>query len=368
VVLKILSRDITHKSDVGGVQLNLASSAAERQAATDMLRKVHELADRARIDGFTVQPMVRRPGAHELLLGVAEDSVFGPVVLFGHGGTAVEVLRDRVVGIPPLNLLLARDMIERTQVHRLLRGYRDRPPANIEAIATTLVRLSQLVTWLDRIVELDINPLLADPNGVIALDARIVVSERDRPRRPLAIRPYPRELEAAVETGNGARFHLRPILPEDESRLIELLTRSKMEDLRLRFFAPIKEFGHQFAARLTQIDYDREMALVATELESGAIAGVVRLISDPDNEKAEFAVLVRSDLKGKGLGYSLMTSILDYARQRGIGRVHGDILSENTTMLRIARELGFSIVPQSGDPELVTVTLDTGRAAQLPTL
>lgn len=169
--------------------MNLASQAAVRQAAEDMLRKVREAAPQARIDGFTIQPMIRRPGAHELLLGVAEDRVFGPVVLFGHGGTAVEVVRDRVVGIPPLNLVLARDMMQRTEIFRLLRGYRDRPAADMEAIALTLVRLSQLVTWPDRIVELDINPLLADAAGVIALDARIVVRQRGETRRLLAIRP-----------------------------------------------------------------------------------------------------------------------------------------------------------------------------------
>lgn len=189
-----------------------------------------------------------------MLLGVAEDRVFGPVVLFGHGGTAVEVVRDRVVGIPPLNLVLARDMMQRTEIFRLLRGYRDRPAADMEAIALTLVRLSQLVTWLDRIVELDINPLLADAAGVIALDARIVVRQRGKTRRLLAIRPYPHELETAIETKNGRRFHVRPILPEDETRLVELLNRSTADDVRLRFFAPVKKFGHRFAARMTQID------------------------------------------------------------------------------------------------------------------
>lgn len=362
VVLKILSRDISHKSDVGGVQLNLASQAAVRQAAEDMLRKVREAAPQARIDGFTIQPMIRRPGAHELLLGVAEDRVFGPVVLFGHGGTAVEVVRDRVVGIPPLNLVLARDMMQRTEIFRLLRGYRDRPAADLEAIALTLVRLSQLVTWLDRIVELDINPLLADAAGVIALDARIVVRQRGKTRRLLAIRPYPHELETAIETKNGRRFHVRPILPEDETRLVELLNRSTADDVRLRFFAPVKKFGHRFAARMTQIDYDREMALVAIDPDSQAVAGVVRLISDPDNEKAEFAVMVRSDLKGIGLGYSLMIQVVQYARKRSVGRVYGDVLSENTTMLQMARELGFAVARSAADPDVVTVTLDLQRA------
>lgn len=164
-VLKILSRDITHKSDVGGVQLNLASAAAVAQAATDMLENVRRKAPEARIDGFTVQPMIRRRGAHELLLGIAEDAAFGPVILFGHGGTAAEVVGDRSIGLPPLNPILAQDMIERTRIFRLLRGYRDRPAADIDAIALTLVKLSHLVADLDRVAELDINPLLADADG-----------------------------------------------------------------------------------------------------------------------------------------------------------------------------------------------------------
>lgn len=357
VVLKILSRDITHKSDVGGVQLNLASPQALSQAAHDMLRNLHAKAPDARIDGFTVQPMVRRPRAHELLLGVSEDPVFGPVILFGQGGTAVEVVRDRVIGLPPLNLNLAREMISRTRVYRLLQGYRDRPRADIDAVALTLTKLSQFVAELDRVAELDINPLLADADGVIALDARVVVRSRDDPRAPFAIRPYPRELERTIRTRNGGLFLVRPIRPEDEPSLIQFLRASSPEDVRLRFFAPIKEFGHTFAARLTQIDYDREMALIAIVPESPAIAGVVRLISDPDNDKAEFAVMVRSDLKGTGLGYSLMLSILDYARARGVRHVHGDVLRDNAAMLRMAAELGF-VTAWSEDPDVVTVGLD----------
>lgn len=357
VVLKILSRDITHKSDVGGVQLNLASSAAVAQAAADMLENVRRKAPDARIDGFTVQPMIRRPGAHELILGIAEDAVFGPVILFGQGGTAVEVIGDRSVGLPPLNPILAQDMIERTRIHRLLRGYRDRPPADLDAIALILVKLSQLVADLDRVAELDINPLLADAAGVIALDARVVVRPRGGTKRRLAIRPYPRQLEQDVETFGGRRFFVRPIRPEDEEAVVDMLASSSRDDVRLRFFAPMKEFGHSFAARLTQIDYDREMALVALEPGGTDVLGVVRLISDPDNEAAEFAVMVRSDLKGVGLGYSLMRRILDYARERGTARVFGDVLRENTTMLRMAEELGFETKSTDLQSGVVTVEM-----------
>ena len=364
-VLKILSRDITHKSDVGGVQLNLASPAAVARAASDMLENVRRKAPEARIDGFTVQPMIRRRGAHELILGIAEDGAFGPVILFGQGGTAVEVVGDRSVGLPPLDPILAHDMIERTRVFRLLRGYRDRPAADLDAIALSIVKLSHLVADLDRVAELDINPLLADADGVIALDARVVVRPRGRAERRLAIRPYPRQLEQEVETVSGRRFFLRPIRPEDEHALVDMLNRSARDDVRLRFFASTKQFGHSFAARLTQIDYDREMALVALDPGRAEILGVVRLISDPDNEAAEFAVMVRSDLKGIGLGYSLMLRMLDYARQRGIGRVFGDVLAENRTMLQMAGELGFVIQSPTDTSDTVTVEIDLANTTML---
>ncbi len=365
VVLKILSRDISHKSDVGGVQLNLASAEAVARAAEDMLENVGRKAPEARGDGFTVQPMVRRPGAHELILGIADDSVFGPVILFGEGGTAAEVIADRAIGLPPLNLILAQDLIERTRIVRLLRGYRDRPAADLDAITLTLVKLSQLVCDLDRVAELDINPLLADASGVIALDARVVVRPREFGLRRLAIRPYPRQLEGTIKTPGGRRFDVRPIRPDDEAAIVDMLNRSSRDDVRLRFFAPRSEFGHGFAARLTQIDYDREMALVALDPGGAEILGVVRLLADPDNEEAEFAVMVRSDLKGTGLGYGLMIRILDYARARGTGRVVGDVLAENTTMLKMAKELGFEIASRDVASGVVSVAIDL-VAARIP--
>lgn len=363
-VLKILSREITHKSDVGGVKLDLASPAAVAQAAEDILASVREKAPDAKVDGFTVQPMIRRPGAHELILGIAEDATFGPVVLFGQGGTAVEVIGDRAVGLPPLDPILAHDMIGRTRISRLLRGYRDRPAVDLDAVALTLVKLSHLIAELDRVAELDINPLLADADGVIALDARVVVQPRGTQRRQLAIRPYPRELEQEVETASGRRFALRPIRPDDEAAISDMLARSSREDSRLRLFAPAKGSSHGFPARMTQIDYDREMALVALEPGGTEILGVVRLMSDPDGAAAEFAVMVRSDHKGIGLGYSLMLRMLDYARQRQIGRVFGEVLAGNQTMLRMARDLGFEVGELSEDGTFsVELDLTTGSAA-----
>lgn len=358
VVLKILSRDISHKSDIGGVQLNLASSEAVSLAAENMLRVIHHEAPTARVDGFNVQPMIRRPGAHELILGVAEDRVFGPVILFGQGGKAVEVIGDRVVGLPPLNSLLAQDMISSTRISRLLKGYRDRPAADLEAITLTLIKLSQLASDLERVVELDINPLLADASGVMALDARIVIRSSQRQRLPMAIRPYPKQLAQTITTRSGQAYCLRPIRPEDESALVHMLGQSSPSDVRLRFFAAIRKFDHAFAARLTQIDYDREMAFVAIPSGSDEIVGVVRLSADPDKEKAEFAVMVRSDFKGTGLGYSLMQQIIDFARMNAIKQLFADVLRENHPMLKMVKEFGFLVLPTNHQADSVTVVLN----------
>ena len=358
VVLKILSRDISHKSDSGGVQLNLASPGAVAQAAEDMLATLRQVAPEARLDGFNVQPMIRRPGAHELILGVAEDSVFGPIIMFGQGGTAVELIGDRVVGLPPLNPLLAQEMIQATRISRLLRGYRDRPAADLEAISLTLIKLSQLISDLDRVVELDINPLLADASGVIALDARIVVRADREGRPPFAIRPYPQQLEQTIETRIGQRYSLRPIRPEDEGALVDMLRHSTSDDVRLRFFAAIRRFDHAFAARLTQIDYDREMAFIAMPPGKQEIVGVVRLSADPDKEKAEFAIMVRSDMKGTGLGYRLMQQMIDYARESGFQQVFADVLRENHAMREMAKEFGFAVQQANDETETVMVVLN----------
>lgn len=344
VALKILSPDITHKSDVGGVRLGLKSGAEVEAAGRDMLEKVRSLRPEARVDGFTVQEMVVRPNAQELLAGIATDATFGPVVLFGRGGTAAELIGDRSIGLPPLNSVLAGDMIARTEVARLLAGFRNVPPVPQDRLVDVLVRLSEIAVLLPEVGELDINPLLADAGGTLAVDARVVLRA---PVADLAIHPYPRGLEKEIATRDGSRFLLRPIRPEDEAALVDMVSLSTPEDLRLRFLGPIKVFPHQTAARLSQIDYDREMALVAVAPDSsygaGPIYGVVRLVGDPENEAAEFAVLVRSDMKGRGLGYLLMSEILDHARQKGLKRVRGDVLRENTTMLAMARDLGFRL-------------------------
>ncbi len=356
VALKILSRDITHKSDVGGVRLSLDSGDGVAKAAREMRLRVAARRPDARIDGFTVSRMIRRPDAYELILGATEDALFGPVLMFGQGGTAAEIVGDRAMALPPLNLALADGMMARTRIDRLLRGFRDRRPAARREIALTLVKLSRLVADLDTVAELDINPLLADGDGVLALDARIVVRARppgERARR-FAIRPYPSELERAIQR-NGARYRIRPIQPEDEPALVQAFGRLSPDDVRMRFFAPLKSLSHEMAARLTQIDYDREMALVLAE-EPGEFAGIVRIAADPDFEKAEFAIIVLSHVQGRGIGRLLMDEIIAYAKTRGIKQVFGDVLAENQRMLNLARDLGFALKTVAEGPSVIRVT------------
>lgn len=351
VALKILSRQITHKSDVGGVHLDLESPQAVRQAAEDMLARVRKQRPDAVIDGFTVQEMVKRPHAQELLLGAVVDSTFGPCLLFGHGGVATEIIADRTVALPPLNSVLARDMIDRPRVSRLLAGYRDRAPADLDAITAALVALSQMVIDHPTIWELDINPLLADHDGVIALDARIVVRAGTKIADRLAIRPWPRELVRDTRI-NGRSIELRPIRPGDAASLMQFASRTRASDLRMRFHGAVSQISETTATRLCQIDYDREMVLVAQEADA-AFSGVVRLVFDPDFEAAEMAIIVRSDVQRQGLGQMLLEEALRYARLRGAKRVFGEVLSDNVATLQLARKVGGQL---RRAPEDATVT------------
>ncbi len=361
VALKILSPDITHKTDVGGVVLNLEGPRAVEAAATAMLEHVSREKPGTRIEGFTVEPMVRRPGAYELIVGMSEDLQFGPTILFGQGGTAVEVISDKALALPPLNMRLAHEAMSRTRIHRLLQGYRGLAPVNLDAVALTLIKVSQLVIDFAEIAEMDINPLLADEYGVIALDARIRLARATRPGAArLAIRPYPKELEEIIPLDEGGKLLLRPVLPEDEPSLRAAFAKLTPEEIRLRFFAPIKTLSHIQAARFTQIDYDREMALILTEEGTPGrtdIFGVVRIAADPDNERAEYAIIVRHDMTGKGLGRLLMQRIIDYASRRGIGEIHGDVLRENSAMLKLCKTLGFTQTSNLDEMDVVLVSL-----------
>ena len=352
VAVKVLSREITHKSDVGGVELDLGSEQAVADAVRGMTDKVCTAAPGAHIDGFVVQPMIKRPNAVELILGAAEDPVFGPILLVGHGGVAAEVIDDKALALPPLDPVLAEDALSRTRVDRLLRGYRDRPPAARGAVCDALVRLSQLIADVGEIAELDINPLLADAGGVIALDARIVVRRphgKERGAR-FAIRPYPVELEIEVTHGQE-KLRIRPIRPDDEGLIQAFTKRLTPEDVRMRFFGPLRELSHEMAARLTQIDYDREMAFLL--LDGKDLVGVGRLAADPDFEQAEFALVVASDRQGRGYGTLLLNHVLHYARARGIERVIGHVLRENQKMLELTKRLGFVRESgRSGEPDI----------------
>ena len=348
VVLKIMSRDIVHKSDVGGVVLNLTSSEAVRAATTDILARAKALRPEARISGVIVQAMVMRPKARELILGVADDPTFGTVIVFGRGGTAVEIINDKALALPPLDLQLARDLIERTRVSRLLRAYRDVPAVKPDSVAMVLVKLAQMAADIPEIRELDVNPLLADETGVLAVDARVAVGRVERKfggsgPANFAVRPYPSQWQRHLEMKDGWRVFVRPIRPEDEPLIHEFLRHVTSQDLRLRFFAPIKEFTHEFIARLTQLDYARAMAFVAFDEATKEMIGMVRIHSDSIYETGEYAILLRSDLKGRGLGWTLMQLITEYAKSEGLKAISGDVLQENTVMLEMCRELGFEV-------------------------
>lgn len=344
VAVKLVSPDITHKSDVGGVVLNVETAEQACDAARQIRKRALAAKPDARVTGYSVQRMANGAEAFELIVGVATDNVFGPILLFGQGGTAVEVIADRTIGLPPLNLNLARDMVARARVSKLLAGYRNRPPADHEAIYLTLVKLSQLVCDVPEIAELDINPLFADAHGVLALDARIVA------RKPasaghgrLAIRPYPQELESTVDAG-GKPVRVRPIRPEDEPAYNAFFHTLTPQDVQFRYFGLIKELSHSQMARVTQIDYDRAMTFVATERDEQGntrLLGVVQALADPDNTVAEFAVTVSPAAQGRGLGRALMEHIVDYSRRRGTGELIGYVLTANTRMLTLARHLGF---------------------------
>lgn len=369
VALKIVSPDISHKSDVGGVALNLDDGPALAAAFASMHARVAALSPAARIAGFSVQAMARRPGAFELIAGAAVDPTFGPVILFGQGGTAVEVDPDRALGLPPLNMVLARDMVSRTRVAKLLAGYRHVRGADIDALCGALVKLSQLVTDFPEIAELDLNPLLADADGVLALDGRIRVQHvapgtdgLDR----LAIRPYPDQLERVVDW-RGQRLLVRPIRPEDGAAHLAFFDALAPEDVRLRMFVAQRALAPAQLARLTQIDYDREMAFIATREGAGGSAetlGVARAVCDPDNQEAEFAVTVRSDLKGQGLGTLLMRTLIDYCRTRGTIRMVGAALAENRAIIHLARQLGFAVTPDCGGE--VQFALELARPPAAP--
>jgi acetyltransferase len=358
VALKIRSPHIVHKSDVGGVALDLRGRSVVERAAELMQARVRDALPEAKIEGFTIEPMLSAPATLELIVGASNRGDFGPMLLFGEGGSGVEVVADTTLELPPLDSVLARRMVERTRIYRRMRGFRQVPPVAIDAVVIVLTRISQLVVEWPRIAELEVNPLLAGPQGCVALDARLRLAAPDAAGARLAICPYPRELELPVTVAGARKLLLRPIRPEDEPALARGFSRLSEDEVRSRFFAPMKELPHVTAARFTQIDYDREMAFVIAETQPGGIAelhGIARLVADPDNARAEFAIIVERALTGLGLGSVLMSRLIDYARSRGIGELYGDVLEGNVVMRGLCRALRFREAP--AEDHVIRVTL-----------
>jgi acetyltransferase len=366
VVLKILSPDILHKSDVGGVRINVQSAGAARAAAEDILESVARLRPDARITGVVVQPMIRTRHQRELYLGMATDPMFGAVIAFGTGGVAVEQVDDVAIGLPPLNALLARSLVNRTRVARVLRAYRNVPGIDFVALERSLVRFSALVCACPWIESLDINPLVADEHRVTALDARVVIrppGEANATRWSgaygnLAIHPYPRELEETIRLRTGAEVLLRPIRPEDADLERQFVAALSPQTLYRRFMMPVKELSDTMIERFTQIDYDRELALVALGNDSGGSPGgpgsrmvaVARIIPTWEDGVAEFAIVVGDWLQHSGLGRELMLRLFDASRARGYRIVEGIVLAENLPMLRFCERLGFTSRVNPDDP------------------
>ncbi len=361
ITLKIVSPDLAAKTQAGGVARYLNTPEAVQEAATAMLARLRSMAPAARCDGFVLQAMTPRDGAYELTIGVRSGGGFGPVIYFGQGGMETEVINDLAYGLPPLNLHLAREMMAQTRIYQRLR-YSLLRRADLNGLALALVKISQMVVDLSELAELHVNPLWVNARGVVALDARVQLAPpaMGLPAHRLAIRPYPKELEETVTLPNGRELLLRPVLPEDEPSLHALVLRTSPEDLRLRFFQPIRELSHQTAASLTQIDYHREMALVAVGpgLPGQAeMYGIVNLSADPNNDRAEYSIIIDRALMGLGLGNLLMRRIIAYARARGIQEIHGEVLKENQAMLQLDRALGFAIHSDPEDPGLKHVVL-----------
>ena len=344
VALKLVSPDIVHKTDVGGVTLDLEDEAALKDARRLMLQQVKHKRPEARIEGFSVQAMVRRPQAQELIVGASIDPLFGPVIRFGQGGTAAEVLADSALALPPLNGPLARALVASTRVSRLLQGWREVPPADLGALVAVLTAVSHLMAEVPQIAELDINPLLLDAQGIVALDARLRVSATaPGGAARFAIRPYPSDLVETLDW-RGRRVTVRPVRPEDEAQHRAFLEKIDPEDIRMRIFYSRRTIERSELARLTQIDYEREMALLATATDADGreeTLAVVRAVANPDNTAAEFGIIVRSDMKGAGLGRLLLGRLIEYQRRHGTQRLVATVLNENTGMLKLARGFGF---------------------------
>ena len=360
VAMKVNSRDITHKSDAGGVMLNLGNAQAVRAAYHEITENIKRNRPNAHMEGISIQPMIVKPNGRELMVGVINDPVFGPVITFGAGGTMVEVMGDRSVTLPPLNTFLVKDLIKGTRISKLLGAFRHMPPADMDALESVLLRVSEMVCELPMLMEMDINPLIVDEHGVLAADARVVVDFRqpsaDRYAH-MAIYPYPSHLVNHWQLADGTNITVRPIRPED-AELVQAFVRNLSEQSRyFRFMNSVQELSHAMLVRFTQIDYSREMALIAVTEEGGKEVelGVARFATNPDGESCEFALVIADCMHGKGLGQKLMGAMMDAARSKGLKVIEGEVLRNNTDMLHLMDRLGFSVETSAEDDSIKSV-------------
>jgi acetyltransferase len=360
VVLKVNSPDIDHKSDVDGVRLNIVDAQSVRRTFTEIVERAKKLRPEARIDGVTVERMVPTRAARELMVGVIRDPIFGPIISFGAGGTEVEVLEDHAVALPPLNDFIIETMIDHTRVARLMGAFRHMPPMNRKALAKILQRVSEMVCELPEIIDMDINPLIGNDQEVIAVDARINVRYRPPQMPPyghMAIHPYPTQLIERVQLPDGTDLIIRPIRPED-AQLEQTFVRGLSEQTKyFRFMQAIKELTPEMLVRFTQIDYDREIALIGVveEGDGEVEVGVARYMSRPGGEACEFAIVVSDEWRNRGIGARLMRSLMQNARQRGFRIMDGEVLTANTRMLALVQSLGFRVERDRQDPGIKLV-------------
>lgn len=349
LAMKIHSPDISHKSDAGGVRLNITNAKEVANAYREIVDEVGKARPDARIEGISIQPMLNKAHGREVMVGVTTDPVFGPIISFGAGGTAVEALGDIALALPPLNHYLIEDLISRTRISTLLGKFRSMPPVNMTALENVLLRISEMVCELPWLREMDINPLIVDETGAIAVDARVVIDypASNEPYKHMAIYPYPARLEREWLLGDGTIVTIRPIRPEDAETEQRFVKKLSEQTRYMRFFTPISELTPQMLSRFTQIDYDREMAFIAmtTEKEEAIEVGVARYIVDATGECCEFAIVIADDWQHKGLGAKLMLYLMESAKEKGVKRMEGDVLSANTAMLDLMVALGFSSKP-----------------------
>ncbi len=358
VVMKIHSPQITHKSDAGGVSLNLDCEKSVRDAFKTMMKTVKKNVPDATIEGVTMQKMVINKGG-EFILGSKKDPVFGSIVLFGLGGIFTELFKDRAIGFPPLNQVLAQRILEKTKAYQLLKGYRHIPPANMKAVEATMINFSQLIEDHPEISELDINPLIPQDDDMIAVDARIVIDKHPEEKPHMIISKYPSHYIKKVTLKDGTEVTLRPIKPEDEPLWQEMFDSFSEETVRYRFFRVIKETPHKMRTRYCNIDYDREIGIVAEIKQNGKrrFLGVTRIIADPgSNDKAEFALVVSDKWQRQGLGAEFIDYTIEIARNKGFNKIYGPVLKDNIPMIKLCREKNFDF--SEGDPGEYVITYD----------